>query len=129
MSTLTRTGYPAHLQEQAQQLLCELSPIASPLRLDDYNILRVGQTRIPIERVIYLYNQGCTPETILDRFDTLDLANVYLLIALYLRHREAVDAYVAACAVYEEEVFQEMNARFPTEGLRELLEARRASAA
>jgi hypothetical protein len=39
--------------------------------------------------------EGSPPEDIVDQFPTLDLADVYDVIAYYLRHRQDLDAYLA----------------------------------
>ncbi len=70
-------------------------PEAPPLREEPAGVFRVGKSRILLELVIDAYHQGATPEQIVERYDTLALADVYAVIAYYLRHREAVDKYVA----------------------------------
>ena len=99
----------------------------TPLRVDPHGVLRIGKTRIPLERVIFFYRQGETPEQIVDSFDTLELADVYTLIGYYLRHRAEVDAYVEERERQNEEAIREIEARFPHDGLRERLLARRNS--
>lgn len=51
-------------------------------------------------------------------FDTLDLADVYAVIAYYLRHGAEVDAYLAEQRRLADEVRREIEARFPQAGLR-----------
>ena len=75
-----------------------LSAVVPPLNLADGDTPRVGNTRIPLERVIYAFNHGCVPEEIVHKYPTLDLADVYAVLAYYLRHREAVDTALA-CAI------------------------------
>lgn len=127
MSTATNLEYPPELKEQARALLEELTPEAPPLRLDGDSVLRVGRTRVPLDRVIAGFNAGATPEEIRDHFTSLGLADIYAVIACYLRHREAVDAYLKAREAFADEVRREIEAEEPPEKIRERLLARRAA--
>jgi uncharacterized protein (DUF433 family) len=68
---------------------------AVPLRVDDTGTVRVGKTRVILELVVHAFRDGATPEQLVQDYDTLDLADVYAVIAYYLRHRDEVDAYLA----------------------------------
>jgi uncharacterized protein (DUF433 family) len=65
-----------------------------PLRLDETGRWRVGETRIPIETVIIAFQQGSSPEQIVEDFDVLALAHVYQIVGYYLAHRAELDAYI-----------------------------------
>ena len=54
-----------------------------PLKVDQDGVVRVGGTRIPIDRVVYEFNTGATPEEIVLRYDTLRLDDVYFAIGYY----------------------------------------------
>lgn len=45
--------------------------------------------------MIRAFEDGTTPETIAQQYPTTTLADIYSVIAYYLRHRNEVDAYVA----------------------------------
>ena len=126
MSTATNLQYPEKLKEQAKAVLESLTPEAPPLRLAD-GILRVGRTRVSLDTVIYAFNQGCTPNVILRKYPSLELADIYSTIACYLRNREMMDAYLANRRKFEEEVRREIEAEEPFEKIRERLLARRAA--
>src|SRR5437867_3770355 len=68
---------------------------APPLREDASGALRVGESRVLLELVIRAFQDGATPEAIVQRYSTLALSDVYTVIAYYLRHRGEVDAYLA----------------------------------
>jgi uncharacterized protein (DUF433 family) len=70
--------------------------------------LRVGETRVLLELVLRAFQDGATPETIVQRYSTLKLADVYAVIAYYLRHREEVDGYLAQREQLAEEVERKM---------------------
>lgn len=65
-----------------------------PLTQDAHGVWRVTGSRIPLERVVEAYLDGESPESIVDAFDTLRLADVYAVIAYYLDHKEEVEEYL-----------------------------------
>jgi uncharacterized protein (DUF433 family) len=65
-----------------------------PLREDAAGGVRVGDSRVLLELVIWAFQDGATPETIVQRYATLALPDVYAVIAYYLRHRSEVEAYL-----------------------------------
>src|SRR3954453_21340341 len=87
MSTATNLRYPEKLKEQAKAVLESLTPEPPPLRLDSNCVLRVGSTRVPLDTVIYAFNTGSTAEGIHEDYSSLELADIYLVIGYYLRHR------------------------------------------
>lgn len=68
---------------------------APPLREDAAGALRVGESRVLLELVIRAFQDGTTPETIVQRYSTLALPDVYAVIAYFLRHRHEVEDYLA----------------------------------
>jgi uncharacterized protein (DUF433 family) len=68
---------------------------APPLREDSAGALRVGDSRVLLELVVRAFQDGATPETIVQRYATLALADVYAVIAYYLRHRTEIEEYLA----------------------------------
>jgi uncharacterized protein (DUF433 family) len=79
---------------------------APPLREDASGALRVGDSRVLLELVVRAFQDGATPEAIVQRYDTLALADVYAVIAYYLRHRGEVEAYLARRELKAAEVRQ-----------------------
>ena len=69
-------------------------PEPIPIRVDEHGRLRVGNTRVLLDLVIYAFRLGHTPETITSQYPALSLEDVYLAIGYYLRHRAEVDAYL-----------------------------------
>lgn len=68
---------------------------APPLRRDASGALRVGRSRVLLELVIRAFQDGATPEAIAQRYPSATLADIYAVIAYYLRHREDIEAYLA----------------------------------
>ena len=58
--------------------------------------IRIKGTRIGIESVLYEYiHREQTPESIVDRFPSLTLEQIYATILYYLHNKESIDAYLA----------------------------------
>ena len=80
-----------------------------------------------LDVVIQEFNNGAEPEAIAHGFPTLELADVYGVIAYYLRHRKDVDDYVHARRQEAEKLRQEIEATQPNRAeLRAKLLARKA---
>ncbi len=77
--------------------------VPAPLRIDPSDLVRVGETRVPLDLVVEAFQDGAGPEEIVLQYPVLDLAEVYAVLAYYLRHRDEVDAYVQSRAVAAEE--------------------------
>jgi uncharacterized protein (DUF433 family) len=83
---------------------------APPLREDAAGAWRVGQSRVLLELVIRAFQDGATPEAIVQRYSTVSLADVYAVIAYYLRHRNEVESYLIARERIAEEVQRRVEA-------------------
>ena len=77
---------------------------APPIREDADGALRVGGSRVLLELVIRAFQDGATPETIVQRYSALALPDVYAVITYYLRHRSEVEAYLGEREQKAEEV-------------------------
>lgn len=65
-----------------------------PLREDETGAIRVGNSRVLLETVIRAFQDGASPESIVQRYSTLSLSDVYNTIGYYLRHQVAVETYL-----------------------------------
>ena len=64
------------------------------LKVDQSGTIRVGKSKVLLELVINSFIDGASPETIVQRYDTLSLSDVYLTIGYYLKHQQEVDVYL-----------------------------------
>jgi len=55
---------------------------------------RIEGTRVSLDSVVYAFNEGQSPEMIVQSFPALQLEQVYGAITFYLAHRSQVDAYL-----------------------------------
>lgn len=91
----------------------------------DAGVFRVGNTRVSLDSVLIAFNQGATPEQIVQDYDTLELSEVYSVITYYLENRKELDSYLAERSERREELRAQSNQN----GIRERLLARRRNAA
>jgi uncharacterized protein (DUF433 family) len=102
----------------------EAEPV--PLRADERGALRVGDSRVTLDVLINEYEEGADPEGIVNSFPTLRLADVYAVIAYYLRHKDTVDDYLRKREVEAAALRREIESRQPNKAeLRAKLMARR----
>ena len=99
-----------------------------PLHLDAAGVLRVGNTRVSLDSVLAAFQDGSTPEEIVQQYDTLSLAEVYAVISYYLDHQSDLDSYLVARRTHREQLRQEIETRHPPHGIRQRLLARRKQA-
>jgi uncharacterized protein (DUF433 family) len=95
------------------------------LRIDADGNIRVAGTRVPLELIVLAFQEGASAEEIAQRYPTLTLADVYGTIAFYLRRQKDVDEYVAEQRRKAVATRAEIEKRFPPEGIRARLLARR----
>lgn len=97
------------------------------LRTDENGVIRVGDSQVLLDVVIREFNNGADPEGIVHGYSTLKLADVYAVIAYYLRRRKEVDEYLQARREEAEKLRQEIEAKQPGRAeLRAKLLARKA---
>jgi uncharacterized protein (DUF433 family) len=102
----------------------DLQATPVPLRVWDDGTIRVGDTRVLLEIVVRAYLDGWSAEEIVAQYDSLELPDVYAVLAYYLRHRSEVDEYVRQAEQETEQSWAQMGARHSQAGLREQLLAR-----
>ncbi len=96
-----------------------------PLRTDADGTVRVGGTRVTLDTVIGAFLDGESAEGIAEAYPTVPLAVIYTVIAFYLNHRAEVDAYLTQREAEAREIQKEIESRFPPDGFRARLLARR----
>lgn len=97
----------------------------APLQANEDGVILVGRTRVTLDTVVAVFNQGATAEEIAHRYPSLDLADIYATIAFYLNHQSEVEAYLQQRRQRSQEIREMNQARFDPQGLRDRLLARR----
>ena len=99
-----------------------------PLRQDSTGALRIGTSRVLLELVIRAFQDGATPETIVQRYPTTSLPDIYAVIAYYLHHREEVEGYLQERENQADDIRQRIESRQGSLGeIRQRLFARRSA--
>ncbi len=96
-----------------------------PLRIDSDGVVRVGRTRVTLDTVVGAFLDGATAEEIAHRYPSVALADVYLVIAYYLRHRPEVEEYLRTRRRQSAEVQLQNEKQSDPHGIRNRLLARR----
>lgn len=68
--------------------------VVVPLREEPSGVLRVGTSRVLLELVLRAFKSGATPEAIVQSYDTLNLADVYVVVSRYLAAPERFEEYL-----------------------------------
>ena len=66
-----------------------------PLRTDEQGGIRIGNTRIQLESLVWLIRRGETVEQMMQGYPTLTAADIHAVVAWCLANRDEVDAYMA----------------------------------
>jgi uncharacterized protein (DUF433 family) len=98
-----------------------------PLHTDADGVVRVGNTRVTLDTIVATFSEGATAEEIVQKYPTVKLADVYVVIGYYLNHRAEVEAYLHHRQQQARAVRQLNEARTDMTDLRDRLLARRSS--
>src|SRR5438309_311759 len=90
-----------------------IKAVEVPLFDDGQGGLRVTGTRVLLERIVHAFENGATPEGIVQSYDTLQLADVYAVLSWYLRHKAEVEAYLHKRAEEAVAIRQAIEAKQP----------------
>lgn len=101
-----------------------IEPEPVPLTRDTAGRLMVIGTRVPLDTLVAAFARGESPESIHESYPTVALADVYAVLAYYLRHPQDVEAYLAEREQAGVEVQARIEAAYPPDGLRAKLLAR-----
>ena len=98
-----------------------------PLESDPDGVVRVGGTRVTLDSVVTAFLKGATAEEIAQQYPSLHLADIYSVIAYYLRRRTEVDSYLSERQKQAGTIRQQNEDRLEPSGVRARLLARRAN--
>ena len=94
------------------------------LTTDADGVVRVGNTRVTLDTVVYAFCDGATAEEIVLQYPSLRLADVYSVIGYYLKRQPEIDSYLCEREQKAAEVRQENEKRVDPNGVRARLMAR-----
>jgi uncharacterized protein (DUF433 family) len=90
-------------------------------------VIRIGRTRVTLDAVVAAYCEGMTAECIAEQYPSLELSEIYWVIAYYLRHRAEVTNYLQQRREQADAVRRENEIRFDPVGVRARLLARKST--
>ena len=88
-------------------------PMETPITWLENGAARVAGTRVPLELVLWSHKEGKRPEEIVAQYPTLQPADVYAVLAYYLRNTEEMEAYLRETEADIEAADAELDARYP----------------
>lgn len=79
---------------------------AVPLTVWEDGSIRIRETHLLVDMVVYAHRRGECPEEIFQSFPSVNytLADIYAVIAYYLAHKEELDRYIALREKEAEEI-------------------------
>ena len=96
-----------------------------PVHPDADGVIRVGGTRVTLDTLIAAFEAGATAEEMVQQYPSVALADVYSVIAYYLRHQAEIQAYLTERQQQAAQVREQNERRFDPSGVRDRLMARR----
>ena len=93
----------------------------APLQANEDGVILIGKTRVTLDTVVSVFNQGATAEEIVYRYPSLNLADVYATIAFYLKHQSEIEVYLRQRRQQAQEIRAMNQAKFDPQGLRDRL--------
>ena len=100
--------------------------LSAPFATDEHGVVRIGGSRVMLERIVHAFDAGASAEEIVESYPTLELGDVYATLAFILKNRPEVDVYMTETDADAERVRQQWEERYPTSQLRRRLRERAA---
>ena len=98
--------------------------VPAPFTTDEHGVVRIGTSRVMLERVVSAFDAGASAEEIVVSYPTLELADVYATIAFILNNRPEIDVYMAESRAHADRMQQKWEERYPTHELRRRIRER-----
>jgi uncharacterized protein (DUF433 family) len=96
------------------------------LGMEPDGVIRVSGTRVPLETVIGAYEEGATPEQIVQQYPSIPLGDLYQVVGYYRRNRLEIERYLETRLRQAQQTQQSNEARWVPDGIRERLLSRRS---
>lgn len=96
-----------------------------PVHTDADGVVRVGGTRVTLDTLVAAFDAGATAEEIAQQYPSIALADIYSVIAYYLRHQFEIRLYLTQRQGAAAQLRDENERRFDPSGVRDRLLTRR----
>jgi uncharacterized protein (DUF433 family) len=90
-----------------------IHPDQVPLRVDERGDIRVAQSHVLLDTIVNHFKQGMPPDDIARGFPSIGPADVYAVLAYYLRHQVELDEYLRQRDEEAEQLRQKIEAAQP----------------
>ena len=90
----------------------KIDPLPVPMKMIREGAVRIGGTRVSLDQLMWHFDEGRTPEEIVEQLPVLNLADVYIVRAFCLLHEEEVREYLKVSAEIDERIWVEHEAEF-----------------
>ncbi len=98
-----------------------------PINKGSDGVIRIGSTRVTLETVVQVFQNGSTAEEIAFQYPVLDLSDIYAVISYYLKNQTAVDNYIKTSQTAAEEIKSAVQKQFESKGTRQRLMMRKSN--
>lgn len=98
-----------------------------PVVMDAEGVLRVGNTRVTLDTLVAGFLAGATPEELAQQYPSVNLGDIYSVIGYYLRHAAELEEYFGRRQQETQQVREQNEVYFTSQGIRDRLLARRGS--
>lgn len=88
--------------------------LSVPLREEPQGVLRVGNSRVLLELVIHAHQRGASPQEIVLMYNSLELGDVYAVVAYYLAHPAEIHEYLRKCDEQAEAIQRQIESSQPS---------------
>jgi uncharacterized protein (DUF433 family) len=75
--------------------MLNLPPIPVPLSTCTDGTVRIQGTEVLLDEVVAAFEDGAIADEIVNRYPSLRLSDVFLVLSFYLLHRKDVEAYLS----------------------------------
>ena len=96
-----------------------------PLSTAECGIIHIAGTRVTLDCVAEMFEDGASPEEIAQEYDALQLDDVYAVLTYLLRNRDEVNAYLSDRGVGREQICRTIDEEFPKTLRSKLMNAKR----
>jgi uncharacterized protein (DUF433 family) len=95
------------------------------LEMESDGVIRISGTRVPLETVIAAFQDGATPEEIVQQYPSVPLGDLYQVVGYYLSNRAEIERYLETRLSQAKQTKQANETRWKPDGIRERLLSRR----
>jgi len=98
--------------------------LTTPLEVWEDGTIRVANSRVTLDVIVRQFKTGATAEQIQEDFSSLNLREIYAVLAFYLEQTESVEDYLKKQQAETQETARFIEQNLSTQNLRSSIRAR-----